>query len=109
MIQAFLIMALIFVAAIAVLLIILRRQMNRADRAQAEAASLHGAFWDAARKAERLQAALGKQAKTEAKANEERQDLAGTADGDLVRRANNLFGGGVPDKPGPGSTGGNEA
>jgi predicted Holliday junction resolvase-like endonuclease len=105
MIQFLLIVIAILVAACAVLIITVKYQRNRADLAQAEAASLHEAFWDAARKAERLQAALGKQAEAEVQADEERKELAGTADGDLVRRANNLFGGGVPVKPGTGSAG----
>jgi predicted Holliday junction resolvase-like endonuclease len=68
-----------------------------------ENAALHEAFWDTERKAERLQAALGKQKEAEEKAHEERKDLAGTADADLVHRANSLFG--MPDKPGSGKTG----
>jgi septal ring factor EnvC (AmiA/AmiB activator) len=108
MIQFFLIVIAILTAACTILLFVARHQADRADKAQSEAASLHEAFWDAARKAERLQAALGKQREAEETANEELQDLAGTADADLVHRATSLFGG-VPDKSGPGSTAGNEA
>jgi cbb3-type cytochrome oxidase subunit 3 len=86
-----------------ILAVIIYIQAKGNKKTKQEAAALHEAFWDAARKAERLQAALGKQTEAEVKAHEERQDLAGTANGDLVHRANGLFG--VPDKPGPGSAG----
>jgi predicted Holliday junction resolvase-like endonuclease len=74
-------------------------------KAKKENAALHEAFWDAERKAERLQAALGKQKEAEVKAHEERKDLAGTADADLVHRANSLFG--VPERSGSGKAGNN--
>jgi Na+-translocating ferredoxin:NAD+ oxidoreductase RnfG subunit len=72
-------------------------------KAKKENAALHESVLDAVRKAERLQAALGKQKEAEGKAHEERKGLAGTADSDLVHRANSLFG--MPDKPGSGRTG----
>jgi hypothetical protein len=97
MIQLLLILIAVLAAACTILVIVARYQAARADRAQAEAAALHEAFWDAARKAERLQAALGKQTEAEEKAHEERKDLAGTANADLVNRANGLFG--VPEPP----------
>lgn len=103
MIQVLLIVIAILAAACTVLFIVVRHQGSRAKRAEAEAAALHEAFWDMARKAERLQAALGKQHEAEVKANEERQDLAGTANADLVHRANGLFG--MPDKSGSDNAG----
>jgi alpha-D-ribose 1-methylphosphonate 5-triphosphate synthase subunit PhnG len=101
MISAYIILALILLCAALGLIIYAQAKGNK--KTKQEAAALHEAFWDAARKAERLQAALGKQTEAEVKAHEERQDLAGTANGDLVHRANGLFG--VPDKPGPSSAG----
>jgi type II secretory pathway pseudopilin PulG len=98
MIQLLLIAIAVLAVVCTILFIVAKYQASRADRAQAEAGALHEAFWDAARKAERLQAALGKQTEAEVKANEERKSLAGTANGDLVHRANSLFG--VPDKSG---------
>jgi hypothetical protein len=76
---------------------------KRAGKAEAENKTLYEAFWTVEAKAERLQAALGKLGEAEVKAHEERKELAGTPDGGLVDRANNLFGG-VPEPPG-GSTG----
>jgi type II secretory pathway pseudopilin PulG len=103
MIQLLLIVIAVLAAACTILFIVARYQGRRADWAQAEAAALHEAFWDAARKAERLQAALEKQGEAEVKANEERKELAGTANADLVHRANSLFG--MPDKSGSGRAG----
>jgi predicted Holliday junction resolvase-like endonuclease len=60
--------------------------------------ALHESFRDAGRKTERLRTALGRQADAEVEAHEEKKSLAGTADLDLVHRANDLFGG-VPDEP----------
>ncbi|MDR0710349.1 MAG: hypothetical protein LBF77_09815 [Spirochaetaceae bacterium] len=87
---------LILFALCAILAVIVYIQAKANKKAKKENTALHEAFWDAARKAERLQEALGKQKEAEGKADEERKDLAGTADRDLVHRANNLFG--VPDK-----------
>jgi hypothetical protein len=101
LIVAFLIMAL--VAGAAILIAVL--QGRRAKRAEAESKALHEAFWDVARKAERLQQALGKQTEAEGKAYAERKELAGAADADLVCRANGLFG--MPDQSGSGGARGN--
>jgi type II secretory pathway pseudopilin PulG len=103
MIPFLLIVIAILAAACTVLFIVARHQVKRADQARAEAGALHEAFWDAARKAERLQTALGEQAEAEVRANEERKDLAGTTNADLVHRANGLFG--MPDNTGSGNAG----
>jgi hypothetical protein len=100
MTQFFLItlLAMTLIAGIAILIAV--SQGKRVKRAEAESKALHEAFWDAARKAERLQQALGKQTEAEGKANAERKELAGAADADLVYRANTLFG--MPDQSGSG-------
>jgi hypothetical protein len=100
MTQFFLItlLAMALVAGAAILIAV--AQGKRAKRAETDRKALHEAFWDATRKAERLQRALGKQTEAEGKANAERKELAGAADADLVCRANGLFG--MPDKSGHG-------
>jgi hypothetical protein len=103
LIAVFLAMALIAGAAI----LIAVAQGKRAKRAETESKALHEAFGEAARKAERLQQALGKQTEAEGKANAERKELAGAADADLARRANALFNGGMPDQSGSGGARGN--
>jgi uncharacterized membrane protein len=91
-------------SACAVTGFILSAQIKRAKRAEAEAARLHDAFWQAARKAEALQSAQKQTTRITEEANAERQELNDTADGDLVARANALFG--VRDKQ-SGNNGGN--
>jgi hypothetical protein len=89
----------LFLAALCGILgIIMYFQATGNKKTKQENTALHEAFWDVMRKAERLQAALGKEAEAEVKANEERKDLAGTGDADLVHRANHLFSG-VPEPP----------
>jgi type II secretory pathway pseudopilin PulG len=90
-IQFFLIviLALALIAAAAVIAAVI--QGKRAKKALAERDALSGAFRQAEERARRLQRALGETAKTEAKADAERTDLARTSDGGLVKRANNLF------------------
>jgi predicted Holliday junction resolvase-like endonuclease len=105
--SGFIILLLFFITLCIILASILYLSAKGNKKIKQEAAALHEAFWETARKAERLQAALGKQTEAEVKADEERQDLAGTANSDLVRRANGLFG--VPDKSGPGNAGGNQS
>jgi hypothetical protein len=104
MTAVYIILGLVLLCGILVLVCVI--QGRRAAKAEKEAASLHGAFWEVQRKAEALQKTLGKQREAEVKADEERQGLAGTANSDLVHRANGLFG--VPDKPGTGASGGNQ-
>jgi Tfp pilus assembly protein PilO len=82
---------------------IISLQIRRARRAEAEAARLNGAFRQAARKAEALQAAQKQTTQIMGEANAERQELNNTADSDLVSRANALFG--VRDRQG-GNNGG---
>jgi hypothetical protein len=65
----------------------------RADKAEQEVEAYQQAFTDAESRASRLKQALERNVEVEEKANVERQELAKTADNDLVRRANNLFGG----------------
>jgi predicted Holliday junction resolvase-like endonuclease len=101
----YIILFLLVLCVILMVVVYIQAKVNK--KAKKENAALHEAFWDAARKAERLQAALGKQKEAEGKAREERKDLAGTADSDLVHRANNLFG--VPDQSGPGKAGNNQS
>jgi Tfp pilus assembly protein PilO len=105
MIQFLLAVIAILTTGIGVFFLIARHQKKRADRAEAEAVSLREAFRQAEEKAGRLRRAQEKQTKAEVKANEERKELSNTADSDLVRRANGLFG--VRDKSGPGSAAGN--
>jgi uncharacterized membrane protein len=104
MIGVYIVLILIALCAILGLIIYIQAKGNK--KTKQENAALHEAFWDAARKAERLQAALEKQTEVEEKAHEERRELAGTADSDLVHRANSLFG--VPDKSGNGEGGDNK-
>ena len=79
-------------AACVVLFLVIKAQVKRADKARAEAQTLHKAFWETKQKGDRLQQANKKQAETEVRANEERKELSSTADADLVHRANQLFG-----------------
>jgi hypothetical protein len=88
-----------------ILVWVCRAQSERAAEAERETASLRDTLMEAQHTAFRLQKALEKQTEAEVTAHAERQELAGTADSDLVHRANNLFGGGVQDKPG--NAGGN--
>jgi Tfp pilus assembly protein PilO len=80
------------VAVCAVMGFILSLQIKRAKKAEAEAARLHDAFWQVAGKAEALQGAQKQTTQIMEEANAERQNLNATADGDLVSRANALFG-----------------
>jgi hypothetical protein len=91
MIQFFLIafLVLTLIAAAAILAAVL--QGKRAGKAEREAKALHEAFWQVKEKAERLQKALGANVKVMEEANEERTELARTADADLAGRANSLF------------------
>jgi Tfp pilus assembly protein PilO len=83
---------------------ILSLQINRAKRAEAEAARLNDAFRQVARKAEALQAAQKQTTQIMEEANAERRELNAAADSDLASRANALFG--VRDRQG-GNNGGN--
>jgi hypothetical protein len=74
-----------------VLFAIAKAQVKRADTAQKKAETLHKALGKIEWKAERLQKALDQKTKVEVQAHEERKALSGTADGDLVHRANTLF------------------
>jgi predicted Holliday junction resolvase-like endonuclease len=103
MITLYIILGLLLVCGILVVIVITQSKLNR--KAKAELQSATESIRQAAKKAERLQTALEKQAEAEVKAHEERKDLAGTADGDLVHRARHLFGG-VQDR-GSGSSGNN--
>lgn len=80
------------IAACLVLFLVVKAQAKRADKARAEAQTLHKALGNAEWKAERLQKSLNKQNRVEVKAHEQKQELSSTADADLVHRANNLFG-----------------
>jgi hypothetical protein len=64
---------------------------NRVKKAEAEAATVKKSLSEISKKAEGLGKTLGESAKVEEKANEERKELSGTPDSDLVNRANNLF------------------
>jgi Tfp pilus assembly protein PilO len=101
-ITVYIILALVAVCAVTGF--ILSLQIKRAKKAEAEAGRLHDAFWQAARKAEDLQAAQKQTTQIMEEANAERQKLNTTADSDLVSRANALFG--VRDRQG-GNNGGN--
>jgi Tfp pilus assembly protein PilO len=79
------------VVACGILVAIVKAQAKRADKAKAEAETLHKALGHIERKAVRLQKTLDKQREVEVKADDERKELSGTADADLVHRANNLF------------------
>jgi hypothetical protein len=79
-------------SACAVTGFILSVQIKRAKKAEAEAARLHDAFWQVARKAEALRSAQKQTTRITEEANAERQKLNTAADGDLVARANALFG-----------------
>lgn len=86
-----LVLLIILTLACVVLFAIVKAQVKRADKAQEKAETLHTALGKVAWKAERLQKALEQKTNVEVKANEERKALSGTADGDLVHRANTLF------------------
>lgn len=92
MTQALLVLIMALAAACAVLVLVTKSQAKRAAKAEKEAARLHSAFWEVEQRAERLQKALDGNLRAEEKADEERKDLAATADSDLARRANGLFG-----------------
>jgi uncharacterized membrane protein len=102
MIAVYIILALIAVCAVTGFILSLRIKRDR--RAEAEAARLHDAFRQAARKAEALQAAQKQTTQITEEANAERRELNAAADSDLVSRANALFG--VRDRRG-GDSGGN--
>jgi hypothetical protein len=91
MIQFFLIAlpALALVSAGAILIAVL--QGKRAKKAETENKALHEAFWQVEKKAERLQKALGENAKVEEEADAKRTELFRTPDSGLAGRANNLF------------------
>jgi hypothetical protein len=104
MIQFLLIVIFILAAGCAILFMIAKTQVKRADRAEAEAKSLHEAFWQVKEKAGRLQKALGETEKIEEQADGSRRELNQTPDSGLVDRANSLFR--VRDgKPRPGGSG----
>jgi hypothetical protein len=90
MIRIYIILGLIGVCA--VLTLIAGAQSKRAKKAEAEAARLHEAFWQAARKMEALQGTQKQTTQIMEEANAERQKLNITADSALVSRANSLFG-----------------
>jgi type II secretory pathway pseudopilin PulG len=91
MIRFLLIVIAVLTAGTGIFFLIAKHQKKRADKAEAEVKALHEAFWQVKEKAERLQQALRKQTEAEAKANEERTELARTPDADLAGRANSLF------------------
>jgi type II secretory pathway pseudopilin PulG len=82
-------------SAVVILFLIARAQVQRADAAEREVAEYRNALAEVKARAERLKETAGKTAEVQERANEERQELARTADADLVHRANNLFG--LPD------------
>ena len=63
----------------------------RAKNAENKASGLQNLLDTVMETARRSQEAQGMTAEAGEKANEERKDLAGTADSDLADRANNLF------------------
>ena len=65
---------------------------DRAKNAEADAKAQREALAQVKEQAGRVQKAASETAKAEVKANEERKSLEETPDGDLVNRANNLFG-----------------
>jgi hypothetical protein len=75
-----------------ILIFIVKMQSKRATKAEAESGRLHDAFWAMTQKAQDLQAALQQNTQVMEAANVERQKLNATADGELVSRANSLFG-----------------
>jgi uncharacterized protein (DUF3084 family) len=84
---ALLVMSLISAGAILIAVL----QGKRAKKAETEIRALHEAFWQVEKKAERLQKALGENAKVMEEADAKRTELSRTPDGDLAGRANNLF------------------
>jgi Tfp pilus assembly protein PilO len=92
------------VAACAITGVILCLQIKRAGKAEAEAARLHDAFRQVARKAAALETAQKQTTQITEEANAERRKLNTASDSDLVSRANALFG--VRDGRG-GNNGGN--
>jgi cell division protein FtsB len=95
----FLIIALMTLMALCtVLFLIAKARVKRADQAERKAASYHAAYTELEQRATSLKEAIQKNKQVEVQNNEERQDLAKTADTDLVHRANALFGG-VQDDP----------
>jgi Skp family chaperone for outer membrane proteins len=87
----------ILVVLCVVLFFIAKAQVKRADQAERKAASYHEAYTEMERRARSLRKLLQKYKQVEEENHEARQNLAGTADTDLVHRANALFG--VQDNP----------
>jgi hypothetical protein len=92
----------ILTVACVILFLIAKAQVKRADQAEHKAASYGAAYTEMERRAISLETIINKYKKLEVQANHERQNLADTADTDLVGRANALFrvqnGGGEPEK-----------
>ena len=82
---------LILFAVIAVLVLLLTVTLKKLKRAKTEVQRLSGAFEAVRKRAERLQAAQSKNKKITEDADEKRKTLQGTADSNLVTRANSLF------------------
>ena len=101
MITVYIILALAAVCAVTGFIISV--QIKRARKAETEAAGLRAAFRQAGRRAEALQTAQKQTTQIMEEANAERRNLNAAADGDLVSRANALFG--VRDGQGGGSGG----
>jgi Na+-translocating ferredoxin:NAD+ oxidoreductase RnfG subunit len=91
MIQSFLIALLVMALISAGAILIAVLQGKRAKKAEAENKALHEAFWQVEKKAERLQKALGENAKVEEEADAKRTELSRTPDSGLAGRANDLF------------------
>ena len=89
MIHLYIILALLGV--IAVLSLLLTIIMKKLKRAKTEVQRLSGAFEAVRKRAERLQEAQSKNKKITEESDEKRKTLQGTADSNLVTRANSLF------------------
>jgi hypothetical protein len=109
MTQLFLIALLVLALITLVAIFAAKLGWKRAQEAEAALLRAEEALCQIQRTADRLQKTLGEQTKVEAKADVERKNLAGTADSDLVRRANSLFGGGLQDKSAAGNGGNDQA
>ncbi|MDR1175344.1 MAG: hypothetical protein LBK83_07745 [Treponema sp.] len=102
MITLYIVLILLLLCGILAALVI--RQSKLIKQATAEAQAALETVRQTRETVVRVQAVLGKQAEAEVKAHEERKELAGTADGDLLHRSNNLFGGVQDRKSGNGGS-----
>jgi len=76
---------------IAVLSLLLTIMMKKLKRVKTEVQRLSGTFEVVRKRAERLQAAQSKNKKITEESDEKRKTLQGTADSNLITRANSLF------------------